>query len=54
MVVIEASAGAIGAYTTRCVFWRLGQGRNRVFELSVSDPVPWRILDAFITVVTEQ
>ena len=49
-----ASAGAIGAYTTRCVFWRLGQGRNRVFELSVSDPVPWRILDAFIAVVGEQ
>ena len=50
----QASAGRIGAYTTRCLFWRLGQARNRVFELSASDPVPWRVLDAFITVVGEQ
>jgi hypothetical protein len=50
----QASAGRMGEYTTRCVFWRLGQTRNRAFELSVSDPVPWRVLDGFITVVEEQ
>lgn len=49
-----ASAGALGNYTTRCIFRRLGQARNKVFELSVSDPIPWRVLDGFITVVGEQ
>lgn len=48
-----ASAGAMGEYQTRCLFWRMGQARNRVFELSVSDPIPWRILDSFIDVAQE-
>ena len=48
-----ASAGAMGNYQTRCLFWRLGQARNRVFEIAVSDPIPWRILDAFIAVAQE-
>lgn len=40
-------AGPIGKYTTR-VFWtRLGAARDRVFEVAVSDPVPWRIVSAF-------
>ena len=47
------TAGALGNYQTRCLFWRLGQARNRVFEISVSDPIPWRILDSFIEVAQE-
>lgn len=40
------SAGALGAYQTR-VFWtRLGDARNRVDQIIVSDPVPFRIVDA--------
>ena len=40
------SAGKIGATRTR-VFWtRLGQARNRVDQITVSDPVPFRIVDA--------
>lgn len=43
-----ASAGPIGAYGTR-VFWtRLGSGRNRVDQLTFSDPVPFRVVDASI------
>ncbi len=45
-----ASAGAQGQYQARAQWWRLGQSRDRVFEVSVSDPVPWRLLDAFLTV----
>lgn len=44
----QSSAGAIGTYDTR-VFWtRLGTARDRVFEVSVSDPVPWRLIDAYV------
>lgn len=40
------SAGPIGTYNTR-VFWtRLGQARRRVDQVVVSDPVPFRIVDA--------
>jgi len=44
------SAGAIGAYRTRAIWRRLGSGRNRVFEVSLSDPVPWRVVDCFLDV----
>jgi hypothetical protein len=42
--------GALGAYTTRIKWDRCGQGRDWVFEVSCSDPVPVRLLDAYITV----
>jgi len=35
-----ATSGAAGAYATRVRWLRLGRGRNRVFEVSGSDPVP--------------
>lgn len=44
----RASAGMQGHYRQR-VFWtRCGAERNRVFEISVSDPIPWRIVDAWL------
>lgn len=39
--------GRIGQYWARCRFQRLGAGRNRVFEFSVSDPVPVVIMGAY-------
>ncbi|MDA1095306.1 MAG: hypothetical protein O3A25_18900 [Acidobacteria bacterium] len=42
------SAGKVGQYRTRVVFRRLGVSRHRVFEIAVSDPIPWRILDAYV------
>lgn len=46
--VLEASVGATGAYST-LVFWtQLGQARDRIFEVSGTDPVPWRLVDAFL------
>lgn len=40
--------GRQGRRETRVIWRRLGRSRNRVFELSVSDPVPYRLLDAFM------
>ena len=34
----------------RCRCWGLGLARDRVFEVSMSDPVPYRIIDAYLTV----
>ena len=43
-------AGPMGAFDTR-VFWtRLGRSYDRAIELSVSDPIPWRVIDAWMTV----
>ncbi len=44
----SASAGAIGQYGTRLRFLNTGSGRLRVFEIRVSDPVPWKVTDAFL------
>ena len=42
-----ASGGLRGHYAHR-VFWtRLGAARDRVFELIVSDPLPWILTDCF-------
>jgi hypothetical protein len=40
--------GQAGAYLTRVLWNRLGSPRDRVYEISVTDPVPWRIIDAYL------
>ena len=46
-----SSAGPQGQYQKRVVWWKLGQARNRVFEVVVTDPiVNWRIVDAYLTI----
>ena len=40
--------GQAGNYLTRAVFRRLGRARDMVFEVSCSDPIPWRFTDAFV------
>ncbi len=45
------SAGRIGQYWKRVIFWQTGQARKRVFEVKVSDPITsWRITDAFLDI----
>lgn len=41
------SMGKIGDYLRRVIWNRLGQSRNRVWEISTSEPVPIRILGAW-------
>jgi hypothetical protein len=49
---LTISAGKVGEYHTRAIWKRLGMARDRVFEVSVSEPVPIRIIDAFVDVRT--
>lgn len=45
-----AGSGPLGEYKKR-VFWtRLGSARLRVFEVVMTDPIPWRLVDAYVTV----
>jgi hypothetical protein len=44
------SAGPQGAFKTRAIWRRLGQARDRVFEVTMTDPVPWRLIAAWIDV----
>lgn len=40
------SVGAIGQYKNRARWQRLGMGRDRIFQVEVSDPVKWVIISA--------
>lgn len=42
-------AGRQGHYGARVAWERLGTARDRVFEVSVSDPTPWRLVDGYLT-----
>lgn len=43
------SAGKMGEYSQRVRWNRLGAARRRVFEVSVTDPIPWRLTGAYLT-----
>jgi hypothetical protein len=47
----EASLGVRGAYANRAIWRRLGIGRDRVFRVAMSDPVPVTWLGAELDVV---
>lgn len=40
--------GLAGEFRKRVIWWRLGRSRNRVYEISYSDPVPLRIIDGYV------
>lgn len=46
---LSASAGKRGEYSKRIKFNRLGASRNRVFEMVMTDPAPWRVLNAYLS-----
>lgn len=45
---LRRRAGKMGQYKKRVRWTRLGSGHDLAFEVSVSDPVPWRWLDCYI------
>ena len=45
-----AGCGQAGQYKARTIWYRLGCSRYRVYELTMSDPIPWSIVDSFIDV----
>ncbi len=44
----QIPAGKIGNYKARVRIWRLGMPRDRVNEMVVSDPIPWRLTAAYV------
>lgn len=42
------SAGKLGDFRQRVRWLRLGSAPRRVFELVVSDPIPWRVTNAYM------
>ncbi len=42
------TAGALGEYLTRVRWTRCGVARRMTFEVSVTDPIPWRITNAYL------
>lgn len=47
-------AGKAGEYRRRVKWTRLGHSRQRVFEVSITDPIPVRITDAYINEPTDR
>lgn len=45
---LTMSAGRLGVYTQRVIARRLGQARDLVFEVTVSDPVAWSLVNAWL------
>lgn len=44
----DKGCGQAGRFKTRVIWRRLGRSRDRVYELEMSDPVPYRITDAYL------
>ena len=42
------SAGQQGEYKLRAIWRRLGVSRDRVYEVAVTDPCAWRLVDAYL------
>lgn len=47
---LAEEAGQSGEYKYRVMWRRLGRARDRVYEVNVSDPIPWRMVDAYLDV----
>ncbi len=45
---IDRDCGQAGEYRTRVIWRRLGQARDRVYEISMTDPADWKIVDAYL------
>jgi len=44
----QASIGKTGESRERVIFWRLGSAYDRVFELTISDPVPRKFIGGYL------
>lgn len=48
---LQASIGKLGNYKTRAIWRRLGSSRDRIFQVSVTDPIDVTFIDAEIEVL---
>lgn len=46
---IDCDCGQAGENTKRVIYRRLGQARDRVYELSMTDPADWKIISGYLT-----
>jgi hypothetical protein len=42
------NCGMAGKFETRAIWYRLGRSRYRIYELSMTDSIPWTIVSAYI------
>lgn len=49
----ELSAGPIANYRGRVIQRMLGRARKRIWEVSWTDPIPWRFADAYVEAVVQ-
>lgn len=47
-VPVTMAAGTIGEYSVRVLARRLGHARDMVFEVSVTDPIAWSLVQAWL------
>jgi hypothetical protein len=50
---LQEECGGVGQYQRRVVFDQLGSGRNRVFELQLSDAVNLTIIAAYAEITVD-
>jgi len=48
---LQMPLGAVGAFDQRVIFWRIGQARGKVFEVTTTARVPVRITDAYLHIL---
>lgn len=48
---IQAPLGRTGEFSERVIFWRIGQARGRVFEVTTTARTPVRITDAYLRIL---
>jgi hypothetical protein len=46
--VHTVSVGFAGQYMHRSIWRRLGRSRYRVYEMTLTDPIPWVVVDAYL------
>lgn len=47
---LAIGVGQTGEYKKRVIWRRLGRSRDRIYEVNFSDPIHWRIVDAFLEI----
>ena len=47
-------AGFGGEYRKRVYWYRLGRSRDRIYEITVTDSIAWRIVDSFLRAVNSE
>lgn len=47
----QAPIGPVGDFSNRVIFWRVGQARGRVFEVTTTARTPVRITDAYLRIL---